>query len=101
MVQEHAELTETPRFCLPAAQPWESGRLIETWSDRWASEIFHEVGKQVTGLEAAQVRKEEAVTRHCRLRGVAQSLLQRASPSPSASERFAFAQGTRTVGQKA
>ena len=66
-----------------------------------ASEIFHEFGKQVTGLEAAQVRKEEAVTRHFRLSCVAQSLLQRASTSPSASERFAFAQGAITVGQKA
>jgi len=55
----------------------------------------------VTGLEAAQVRKEEAVTRHFRLSCVAQSLLQRASTSPSASERFAFARGAITVGQKA
>jgi hypothetical protein len=42
---------------------------------RWASEIFHEFGKQAPGLEAAQVRKEEVVTRHFCLRGVAQSLL--------------------------
>ena len=33
---------------------------VETWNIRWAAEIFHEFGKQVTGLEAAQVRKEEA-----------------------------------------
>jgi hypothetical protein len=66
-----------------------------------ASEILHECGKQVPGLEAAQGRKEEAVTRHCQLSGVAQALLQRASTSPSASERFAFARGARTVGQKA
>ena len=101
MVHEHAELTEMPRFFLTEAQPWDSGRVIETWSDRWASEIFHEFGKQVTGREAAQVRKEEAVTRHFRLSCVAQSLLQRASTSPSAAERFAFAQGAITVGQKA
>jgi hypothetical protein len=75
--------------------------VIETWSYRWASEIFHEFGKQVTGLEAAQVRKEEAVTRHFRLSCIAQSLLQRAPVSPSESERFAFAQGAITVGQKA
>jgi hypothetical protein len=61
---------------------------------------FHKFGKQVTGLEAAQVRKEEAVTRPFRLSCVAQSLLQRAPTSPSASERFAFAQGAITVGQK-
>jgi len=101
IVHEHAELTDRPRFFLTDAQHWESGRVIETWSYRWASEIFHEFGKQVTGLEAAQVRKEEAVTRHFRLSCVAQSLLQRASTSPSASERFAFAQGVITVGQKA
>jgi hypothetical protein len=45
--------------------------VIEPWSDRWAAEIFHEFSKQVTGWEASQGRKEEAVTRHCRLRGVA------------------------------
>jgi hypothetical protein len=59
-------LSDAPRFLLTDAQHWESGRVIETWSYRWASEIFHEFGKQVTGLEAAQVRKEEAVTRHFR-----------------------------------
>src|SRR5262245_6900438 len=91
-VHEHAELTDTPRFFLTDAQHWESGRVIETWSYRWASKIFREFGKQVTELESAQVRKEEAVTRHFRLRCVAQSLLQRISTSPSASERCAFAQ---------
>jgi hypothetical protein len=101
IVQEHADLTDTPRFFLTEAQHGESGPVLETWSDRWASESFHEFGKQVTGLEAAQVRKEEAVTRHFRLSGVAQSLLQRVPTSPSASERFAFAQGVITVGQKA
>jgi hypothetical protein len=101
IVHEHAELTDPPRFFLTDAQHWESGRVLETWSYRWASEIFHEFGKQVTGLEAAQVRKEEAVTRHFRLSCVAQSLLQRAPASPSTSERFAFAQGVITVGQKA
>lgn len=40
--------------------------------------IFHEFCKQVVGLEAAQLRKEEAVRRHFRLGSMAQSLLQRA-----------------------
>jgi hypothetical protein len=101
IVHETVSLTDTPRFLLTDALHWESGRVIETWSYRWASEIFHEFGKQVTGLEAAQVRKEEAVTRHFRLSCIAQSLLQRAPVSPSESERFAFAQGAITVGQKA
>jgi hypothetical protein len=101
MVHEPPARIETPRFFLTDAQHWESGRVIEPWSARWASEIFHECGKQGTGLEAAQVRQEEAVTRPFRLSGVAPSLLQRASTSPAASERFACAPGARTVGQKA
>ena len=92
IVHEQAELRDAPRFLLTDALHWESGRVIETWSYRWASEIFHEFGKQVTGLESAQVRKEEAVKRHFRLSCVAQSLVQRACCQKSASERFAFAQ---------
>jgi hypothetical protein len=100
IIHETATLTDVPRLLVTDALHWESGRTIETWSYRWASEIFHEFGKQVTGLEAAQVRKEEAVLRHFRLSCVAQSLLQRVPASPSESERFAFAQGNITVGQK-
>jgi hypothetical protein len=100
IMHEQEDLGDTPRFLLTDALHWESTRVLETWSYRWASEIFHEFGKQVTGLEAAQVRKEEAVTRHFRLSCVAQSLLQRAPAIGSTSERFAFAQGESTVGQK-
>jgi hypothetical protein len=100
IVHERADLTDAPRFLVTDALHWESGRVIETWSYRWASEIFHEFGKQVTGLEAAQVRKEEAVTRHFRLSCVAQSLVQRAPASESTSERYAFAEGQITYGQK-
>ena len=100
IVHEQEDLGDTPRFLLTDAQHWESGRVIETWSYRWASEIFHEFGKQVTGLEAAQVRKEEAVKRHFRLSCVAQSLLQQVPASGSATERFAFAQGDSTIGQR-
>ena len=101
IVHEQQDLGDTPRFLLTDARHWESGRVLVTWSYRWAAEIFHEFGKQVTGLEAAQVRKEEAVTRHFRLSCIAQSLLQRAPVCPSESERFAFAQGAMTIGQKA
>ena len=100
IVHEPQDLGDTPRLLLTDALHWDSSRVIETWSDRWASEIFHEFGKQVTGLEAAQVRKEEAVKRHFRLRCVAQSLLQQAPASGSETERFAFAQGTITIGQR-
>jgi hypothetical protein len=100
IVHEQEDLRDAPRFLLTDAPHWESSRVIETWSYRWAAEIFHEFSKQVTGLEAAQVRKEEAVTRHFRLSCVAQSLVQRAPASGMASERFAFARGQNTVGQR-
>jgi hypothetical protein len=67
MVHERADLTDAPRFLVSDAIHWESGRIIETWSFRWAAEVFHEFSKQGTGLEAAQVRNEEVVNRHLRL----------------------------------
>ena len=100
IVQEQADLTDVPRFLVTDALHWESGRVIQTCSYRWASEVFHEFGKQVTGLESAQVRKEEAVTRHFRLSCVAQSLIQRAPVGESKSERYKFAKGKKTYGQK-
>jgi hypothetical protein len=100
IVHEQQDLGDTPRFLLTDALHWDSRRVIETWSYRWTSEIFHEFGKQVCGLEAAQVRKEEAVKRHFRLSCVAQSLLQQAPASGAETERFAFAQGAITIGQK-
>jgi hypothetical protein len=45
-------------------------------------------------------RKEEAVIRHFRLSCVAQSLVQRAPAAESKSERYAFAAGKKTYGQK-
>lgn len=100
IVHETADLSDAPRFLLSEARHWERGRVIETWSDRWAAEIFHECGKQVTGLEAAQGRKEEAVTRHFRLSCGAQSLVQEAPASGTDTERLAFAKGETTVGQR-
>ena len=100
MVHERSDLTDTPRFLVTDAVHWESGRIIETWSFRWAAEVFHEFSKQGTGLEAAQVRNEEAVKRHLRLRGLAQSLLQRAPTIASTSDQFAFAKGENTFGQR-
>jgi hypothetical protein len=100
IVHAQEDLGDTPRFLLTDALHWERGRVLETWSYRWTSAIFHEFGKQVCGLEAAQGRKEEAVKRHCRLSCVAQSLLQQAPASGAETERFAFAQGAITIGQK-
>jgi hypothetical protein len=75
IVHETADLSDAPHFLLTDARYWESGRVIETWSDRWTAEVFHEFDKQVCGMEAAQIRKEEAVTRHFRLSWVAPSLI--------------------------
>ena len=100
MVHEQADLTDKPRFLVTDARQWESGRIIETWSFRWAAEVFHEFSKQGAGLEAAQVRNEEAVKRHLRLSCLAQSILQRTPTIASTSEQFAFAKGTSTFGQR-
>jgi hypothetical protein len=100
MVHERADLSDSPRFLLTDAVHWESGRMIETWSFRWAAEVFHEFSKQGTGLEAAQVRNEEAVNRHLRLSCLAQSMLQRAPAIASTLEQFAFAKGAITFGQR-
>ena len=100
MVHERSDLTDQPRFLVTDAVHWESGRMIETWSFRWAAEVFHEFSKQGTGLEAAQVRNEEAVNRHLRLSCLAQSILQRTPTIVSTSEQFAFAKGESTFGQR-
>ena len=67
IVHETEDLTDAPRFLLTSANHWDSGRIIQTWSYRWASEIFHEFTKQVTGLESSQVRKEEGAQLPVRL----------------------------------
>ena len=100
IVHETQDLTDSPRFLLTDALHWESRRILHTWSYRWSKEVFHEFAKQVTGLEQAQVRKEEAVVRHFRLSCVAQSCLQRLSAEGSESERFEFAKGKITLGQR-
>ena len=100
IMHEQPDLADAPRFLVTDALHWERGRVIQTWSYRWASEVFHEFAKQVCGLESAQVRKEEAVTRHFRLSCVAQSWVQRAPAEASKSERYAFAAGKKTYGQK-
>ena len=100
IVHQQSDLSDAPRFLLSDALHWESARMIQTWSYRWACEIFHEFCKQVAGFEAAQVRNQEAVKRHFRLSCVAQSLLQQATCQGKKSERFAFAKDQQTVGQR-
>jgi len=101
IVHEKEDLKDRPRYLLTDALHWESKRVIEDRSYRWSIEVFHEFGKQVTGLESAQVRKEEAVKRHFRLSCVAQSLVQRAPVSGTTSERFAFVTDKQgSIGQR-
>jgi hypothetical protein len=100
MVPEQAELTDKPRFLVTEALQWESGRIIESWSFRWAAAVCHECSKQGAGLAAAQGRTEEAVKRHFRFSCLAQSLLQRTPTSASTSEQFGFAKGEITFGQR-
>ncbi|MBI3413000.1 MAG: hypothetical protein HY051_02900 [Candidatus Aenigmarchaeota archaeon] len=101
IVHEKEDLKDEPRFLLTDALHWESKRVIENWNFRWPIEVFHEFSKQVTGLESAQVRKEEAVKRHFRLSCVAQSLVQRAPVSGTTSERFAFVTNQQgSIGQR-
>lgn len=100
IVHEQADLSDPPRFLLTDALHWESARVMQTWSYRWACEIFHEFCKQVAGFESAQVRNQEAVKRHFRLSCIAQSLLGQAACEGKKSERFAFANEKQTVGQR-
>ena len=100
IVHEREDLSDTPRFLLTDALHWESARVIQTWSYRWACEIFHEFCKQVAGFESAQVRNQEAVKRHFCLSCVAQSLLGQAACQGKKLERFAFANEKQTVGQR-
>jgi hypothetical protein len=100
MGHERAALRDTPRLLVTDARPGERGRILETWSFRWAAEVFPEVSKQGTGGEAAQVRTEAAVTRLCRFRCLAPSLRQRAPRVASPSAHFAFATGERTFGPR-
>ena len=100
IIHELQDLSDKPLFLLTDAKHWNAVKVIQVWSYRWASEVFHEFGKQNAGMESAQLRNEEAVKRHFYLSCVAQSFLQRASATASTSEKFAFAQGKTTVGQK-
>ncbi len=100
IVHEQEDLGDEPRFLITDALHWESRKVIQTWSYRWPIEVFHEFGKQLTGLESSQVRNEEAVKRHFRLSCIAQSLLQRATCQGQTSEKFKFAQTKQTIGQK-
>ncbi len=99
-MHEESDLNDTPRYLITDALHWEGGRMLQTWSYRWSSELFHEFGKQGTGLESAQVRNEAAVKRHLRLSCVAQSPLQNLTVAPSTSERFPLARGQITFGQR-
>ena len=100
IVHETEDLSDTPRFLLSDARHWEATRIIRTWLSRWPIEVFHEFCKQVTGLESAQLRNEEAVKRHFALSCVAQSILQSVTGCGEKLERFSFVKETQSIGQK-
>ena len=100
IVYETEDLSDEPRFLVTNALHWEAKKALQTQSYRWTSEIFHEIDKQDAGLESAQVRNQDAVEKHVRLSCVAQSILQDVVAPPSTSERFAFAKGQITSGQR-
>jgi hypothetical protein len=100
MGHEPAALRATPRFWRPAALHWESGRVLAPWSERWAAAIVQEWATPLTGVEAAPGRQAEAVTRPCRIRGVAPSLGQQAPGAGSPSESWAVAKGESPCGQQ-
>ena len=99
-VYEQEDLDDNPRFLVTSALHWEAKRILTSWDYRWPCELFHEFSKQSVGFEAAQVRKEKAVKRHFRLSCVAQTFLQDITSPVSTSDKFAFAEGQMTQGQR-
>lgn len=100
ILHEQADLSDAPRFLVTDALHWDVKRIAITWSYRWPCEIFHEFTKEICGLEAAQLRNEEAVKRHLCLSCLAQSMLQDAPMAGRKSEKFSFAMETPSIGQK-
>jgi len=89
-----------PRFLVTDALHWDVKQIAITWSDRWPCEIFHEFTKDICGLEAAQLRHEEAVKRYLCLSCLAQSILQDAPMARRKSEKFSLAMDTPSISQK-
>lgn len=100
IVYEKEDFSDEPGFLICNSNDYRAEKIIQLWSYRWTCEIFHDFGKEVTGLEKAQVRNKESVMRHLRLCALSQSLLQDTETQPSAREKFNFADGAITVGQK-
>jgi len=94
------ELSDEPHFYITSGISWKPPRILRTWSFRWGAELFHEFAKQAAGLEDSQCRKEESVQRHTVLCCLAQSLLQSLPCSGATSEKFAWANGNETLGQR-
>lgn len=100
IVHEQADLGDTPRFLVTDALHWDVKRVAITWSYRWPCAIFHEFTKAICGLEAAQLRNEEAVKRHLCLSCLAQSMLWNAPIVERKLEKFSFAMEMPSIGQK-
>ena len=100
ILHEQADLSDAPRFLVTDALHWEVRRIAITWSYRWPCEIFHEFTKDICGLEAAQLRNEEAVKRHLCLSCLAHSFLQNAPIAGGKSDIFSWANTMPSIGQK-
>lgn len=100
VVHEQQDLSDPPRFLLTDALHWESKRVMETWQFRSRIGDLSRVRQAGDRVGVGSGTQGVAVTRHFRLSCVAQSLIQRASASGSTSERFEFAKGHPTFGQR-
>ncbi len=94
------DLSDEATYYISSGRSWNVSRILKMWSFRWGAEIFHEFAKQAVGLEDSQCRNEESVKRHAVLCCLAQSILWDVPPSGQRSERFAWADGKNSLGQR-
>ncbi len=95
-----ADLSDEVTYFITSGISWKPPRILTTWSFRWGAELFHEFAKQSVGLEDSQCRNEESVKRHAVLCCLAQSILQSVPGSGATLERFAWADGNISLGQR-
>ncbi len=100
IVFEKEDLSDSPRVLISNATHWNGVKILKLWNYRWPCEIFHNFGKNISGLENAQVRKKESVKKQLRLACLSQSILNQTEVHSSTREEFSFAKGAITIGQK-
>jgi len=100
IVHKKEDLSDPGTFYVTNAISWKVPRILTTWSFRWGAEVFHEFAKEPVGLEDSQCRNEDSVKRQALLSCLAQSLLWEVEGSGATSERFAWAKGKESLGQR-